>query len=280
MNALDIFSILSCKCRHRDRSPREVDKPEILASNLPDAKPASSKKADAKTASSKSASKGGSLPSGKKPEDRVCPITGAVGYCPMARPPPGTKLEGPKPELKVMLLLLWEEDDSKVSIGIYPHLNQHWAALELPDTSTKQEIKAQFHKLSIRYHPDKNHEDGAKERFQKITEAYQALKDVDGELAFPWEKYPERQSMMTGAEVLKTFGPLASEAGKTDPIKAQMMQHVIKESTDCKVLMYTQETVDGDIRIQETWADGLCEDTRNGSNHLVKVYRRIASIDD
>merc|ERR1719333_1998205 len=103
----------------------------------------------------------------------------------MARPPPGTKLGGPKPELKVMMFLLWEDDGSKVSVGIYPHMSQHWSALELPDTSTKQQIKTQFHKLSIKYHPDKNHEDGAKERFQKITDAYQALRDVDGTLSFP-----------------------------------------------------------------------------------------------
>ena len=109
---------------------------------------------------------------------------------------------------------------------------RHWEALELSDCSTKEEIKvrnctshrralhsfaalrivfefklsvqcdfqAQYRKLSVKYHPDKNREaqrwvgwsmlipfwaswavfllaeDGAKERFQRITEAYEALK--------------------------------------------------------------------------------------------------------
>lgn len=270
MSLTDLFSVLSCKCKHRDRSPPQSDAGEIIQNNDNEVKPVSSK------TGAKNAADSGP----KKPEERICPITGAIGYCPMARPPPGTKLpDGPKPELKVMMLLMWEEDENKVSVGIYPHMNQHWDVLELPDTSSKQEIKSQYHKLSIKFHPDKNKDDGAKERFQKVTEAYQALKDVDGTLAFPWDKYPERQHVMTGEEVLKTFAPLGREAAATDPIKAQMMQHVVKESTDCKVLMYERETVEGETRINETWADGLCEDKRNGSNHLVKVYRRMATID-
>merc|ERR1712185_171763 len=102
-------------------------------------------------------------------------------------------------------------------------------------------------------------------RFKQLREAYQALKDVDGSLAFPWEKFPDRQHNMSGVEVLKTFGSLASEAARMDPIKAQMMQHVVKESTDCKVLMHEQETVSDDFCTKETWADGLCVDSRNGS---------------
>jgi hypothetical protein len=197
----------------------------------------------------------------------------------MAKPKGGPKKED-LPELKVMMLLVWEDDGSKVSVGTYPHMNKHWTALGLPDTSTKAEIKAQFRKLSIQYHPDKNHTEGAKERFQEISEAYEALQNVDGELAFPWDKFPERQHIMSGPEALKTFGPLAKECFGTDPIKAQMMQHVVKEADECKVLMYERETRDGEVLTKETWADGLCVDTRNGSNHLVKIYRRMVSLED
>ncbi|CAK0827148.1 unnamed protein product [Prorocentrum cordatum] len=128
----------------------------------------------------------------------------------------------------------------------------------------------------VKHHPDKSPGPGATERFQRIVEAHQALKDTDGELAFPWERHPERQQVMTGMQVLRTFGPLAQEAANTDPIKAQMMQHVVKESTDCKVLIFERETTEGGSQVRETWADALCTDARNGSNHLVKVYRRIA----
>lgn len=205
----------------------------------------------------------------------MCPMTGAIGYCPMAKPRGGQASKEKLPELKVMFLLLWEEGGSKVSVGVYPHLDKHWAALELPDTSTKDEIRARYRSLSIKYHPDKNREEGAKEHFQEISEAYEALKEVDGELAFPWDKHPEKQHTSTGLEALRMFGPLAKEAAATDPIKAQMMQHVVKEATECNSLKFTREAVEGGRRTTETWADALCVDSRNGSNHLVKVYRRI-----
>jgi len=186
--------------------------------------------------------------------------------------------EGDKPpELKVLMLLLWEEGMSKVSIGVYPHQSQHWDALGLPDTSTKDEIKAQYRKLSVKYHPDKNGEDGAKERFQRIQDAYEALKDTDGQLAFPWEQYPEKQKVMTGSDLLTTFGFLGAEAAESDPIKAQFMQQVVKEATECKVLMFQSEASE-EMVIKETWADALCTDSRSGANHLVKVYRRMVSI--
>eukprot|EP00971_Amphidinium_carterae_P067556 1337892-Amphidinium_carterae.1 len=65
----------------------------------------------------------------------------------MARPPKGSKLPDVLPELKDGL--------SKVSIGVYPHMNKHWEALELPDTASREQIKEQFRKLSLKYHPDK-----------------------------------------------------------------------------------------------------------------------------
>lgn len=213
-------------------------------------------------------------------EDRICPMTGAIGYCPMAKPKGGAIAKDKLPELKVLMLLVWEEGESKVSVGVYPHMTKHWKALELPDTSTKEEIKAKFRALSIKFHPDKNSDPGAKDRFQEINEAYEALKNVDGELAFPWDKFPDRQREMTGPEALRAFGPLAKECSGTDPIKAQMMQHVVKEATECQSLMYERETTEGPKRIKETWADALCTDTRNGSNHLVKVYRRIVEQSD
>merc|ERR1740117_274363 len=133
------------------------------------------------------------------------------------------------------MLLAWEEDASKVSIGVYPHMSNYWEELELPDTSSKDVIKAQYRKLSIMYHPDKNTGDDKENRsarFKTINEAYHALKDIDGNLAFPWDVYPERRHEMSGRDVLNTFGFLGAEAASVDPIKAQAMQHVVKEATE------------------------------------------------
>mmetsp|Transcript_44873 Transcript_44873/g.103812 ORF Transcript_44873/g.103812 Transcript_44873/m.103812 type:complete len:268 (+) Transcript_44873:35-838(+) len=261
-----LYTFFSCQCRHRARSPR-------AQGSYDEAKPVlTTDDSAASVSETASAASAQAKPAERPAEARICPITGAIGYCPMARPPKGSKLPDVLPELKVMLFLLWEDGLSKVSIGVYPHMNKHWEALELPDTASREQIKEQFRKLSLKYHPDKCCEPGAAERFTEVKDAFQALKDVDGTLGFPWEEYPERQQVMTGLEVLKTFGKLGAEAAGSDPIKAQMMQHVVKEANDCKVLFY--EKVSSEVH--ETWADGLCVDTRNGSNHLIKVYRRIS----
>eukprot|EP00929_Paragymnodinium_shiwhaense_P004206 TRINITY_DN104976_c0_g1_i1.p1 TRINITY_DN104976_c0_g1~~TRINITY_DN104976_c0_g1_i1.p1 ORF type:complete len:294 (-),score=77.01 TRINITY_DN104976_c0_g1_i1:201-1082(-) len=217
----------------------------------------------------------------KKPEGRMCPISGLIGICPMAKRREPLKEGEAPPELRVLMFLCWEEDASKVSLGIYPHNNEAWETLDLPDTATKAEIKDRFRKLSIRWHPDKNPDDpeSAKKKFQKIKEAYNQLREVDGTLAFPWDKYPENQHTMTGVEVLRTFGFLAEEACRTDPIKGQFMTHVVREATDCKVLMWEKDRIEDCQRTKETWADALCVDSRSGANHLVKVYRRIVTLE-
>jgi DnaJ family protein B protein 4 len=51
--------------------------------------------------------------------------------------------------------------------------------LEVPETANSDEIKKSFRKLSLKYHPDKNHgKSDAVETFQKISEAYETLGDA------------------------------------------------------------------------------------------------------
>ena len=41
------------------------------------------------------------------------------------------------------------------------------------------EIKSAYRKLALKYHPDRNKEDGAAERFKEAAEAYAVLSDAD-----------------------------------------------------------------------------------------------------
>jgi DnaJ-class molecular chaperone len=52
--------------------------------------------------------------------------------------------------------------------------------LEIPETSSIEEIKKSYRRLSMIYHPDKNKNNpDATSKFQKISEAYETLGDID-----------------------------------------------------------------------------------------------------
>ena len=54
-------------------------------------------------------------------------------------------------------------------------MDDYYKILELSKNCTKSDIKKKYHKLSLKYHPDKN--GGHNKQFLKINEAYQTLYD-------------------------------------------------------------------------------------------------------
>jgi len=51
--------------------------------------------------------------------------------------------------------------------------------LNVEPTATDKELKKSYHKLSMKWHPDKNNSDEAKEKFQDISESYSILSDKE-----------------------------------------------------------------------------------------------------
>ena len=51
--------------------------------------------------------------------------------------------------------------------------------LGVNSNATDKELKKAYHKLSMKWHPDKNKSDNAKEKFQEISEAYSILTDKE-----------------------------------------------------------------------------------------------------
>jgi molecular chaperone DnaJ len=57
--------------------------------------------------------------------------------------------------------------------------HDYYKILGVMRTANSQEIKKAYHRMSLKYHPDKNKEEGAEDHFMLIAEAYEVLSDED-----------------------------------------------------------------------------------------------------
>lgn len=83
---------------------------------------------------------------------------------------PGPKSSRPLPG--------WGRSRSTSSV---PHsgsnVSTHYSVLGIGRVASSGEVKKAYHRLALRFHPDKNKEAGAEEMFKKVSEAYNVLSD-------------------------------------------------------------------------------------------------------
>ena len=60
----------------------------------------------------------------------------------------------------------------------------YYEVLGVSRDATDEEIKKAFRKLAFQYHPDRNREDGAAEKFKEVNEAYEVLSDANKRAAY------------------------------------------------------------------------------------------------
>ena len=53
----------------------------------------------------------------------------------------------------------------------------HYVVLGIDSAANERDIKLAYRKLALQFHPDKNKESGAEERFKMISLAYSTLSD-------------------------------------------------------------------------------------------------------
>ncbi|KAM8752176.1 dnaJ homolog subfamily B member 9a [Acanthopagrus schlegelii] len=60
----------------------------------------------------------------------------------------------------------------------------YYDILGVPKDATERQIKKAFHRLAMKYHPDKNNSPDAEVRFREIAEAYETLSDETRRLEY------------------------------------------------------------------------------------------------
>jgi len=66
---------------------------------------------------------------------------------------------------------------TEIVLGGNTEKKDYYELLGIKKTATDREIKKAFRKLAMKYHPDKNKDEGAEEKFKEIAEAYEVLSD-------------------------------------------------------------------------------------------------------
>lgn len=70
-----------------------------------------------------------------------------------------------------------EKVGGKADLGRRAMGKDYYRILGLSRGATEDDIKKAYRKQALRYHPDKNKDPGAEERFKEIAEAYDVLSD-------------------------------------------------------------------------------------------------------
>ncbi|KYR00497.1 heat shock protein [Tieghemostelium lacteum] len=121
--------------------------------------------------------------------------------------------------------------------------NKYYDILGVPRDASETDIKKAYRKLAIKYHPDKNSDPGATDKFKEITVAYEVLSDSEKRQIY--DKYGEEGLKEGGAggfgeDIFSQFfgggfggfGGRGGGGGRRGPRKGEPIQHVLKVSLE------------------------------------------------
>ena len=74
----------------------------------------------------------------------------------------------------------------------------YYDVLGVGRSASDEEIKKAFRKLAFQYHPDRNKDNGAEDKFKEINEAYEVLSDTDKRASYDRFGHAGPQGPFTG----------------------------------------------------------------------------------
>lgn len=110
-----------------------------------------------------------------------------------------------------------------------------YQVLGVTKEASKDDIKAAYRKLALQYHPDRNKDPGAEERFKQISEAYAVLSDDEKRKQYDtygaegvYQRYGSEEDIFRGTDFSDVFR--GTGFGGFDDIFAQMFGGAARRS--------------------------------------------------
>src|SRR3972149_332325 len=88
----------------------------------------------------------------------------------------------------------------------------YYDVLGVPRSASADDVKRAFRKLAMQYHPDRNREPEAEDRFKEINEAYEVLSDSERRTAYDRFGHAGVEGAF-GARGFVGFGPFGGSRG-------------------------------------------------------------------
>ncbi len=112
-------------------------------------------------------------------------------------------------------------------------MNDYYALLGVQRTATSAEIKTNFRLLATKFHPDKNSDPDASEKFIAISEAYEVLRNKKRRAQYDLYRYQELKQRREAAESFTVVTP-PQESTRTRRNRVQKKRSIVYHQTESK----------------------------------------------
>jgi molecular chaperone DnaJ len=144
----------------------------------------------------------------------------------------------------------------------------YYEVLGVPRDASGEDIKKAFRKLAFQYHPDRNKDNGAEEKFKEINEAYEVLSDANKRVAYDRFGHGGGEGFFGRGfdgfdfggfgDIFEAFFGGASTTARQAPRRGSDIRHKISISFEEAALGCEKE-----ININRTEACATCRGTRS-----------------
>jgi len=158
-------------------------------------------------------------------------------------------------------------------------MNSFYTRLGVSNTATPAEIKKAYHKLSLKWHPDKNKEPEAQAKFQEISEAYKVLSDPDSRREYDISgTTTSSQTAQSAEQFVARMEKMKQDFEYKMASTELQAKHELEENELTHSLKMAQEQIKTSneeiVKYQDKLKTEIFENMKDGYKYLIAEYEK------